>query len=120
MNRIKEIRIKNNLSQKELAEHLNTSQANVSGWECGKWQPPHHILVDLAYRFDVSIDYLLGYDSKKNINLADLDEPTIQILNVIKKLSTSNKYYILGLITANLFNGIPKNSEIDNETEENK
>lgn len=57
---IKELRKKNGLKQSDLAKLLNTSVSNVSGWECGKWQPDQDTLSRLADFFRVSVDYLLG------------------------------------------------------------
>lgn len=60
MNRIRELRKEKNLTQTDLAKRLNTTTSNVSGWECGKWQPDNDTLIKLAEMFNVSIDYLLG------------------------------------------------------------
>lgn len=60
MNRIKILRKKNGVSQQKLAKELHTSQANISAWELGRWQPDQERLKELAKYFNVSIDYLLG------------------------------------------------------------
>lgn len=60
MNRIRELRKAKNLTQGDLAKMLNTTTSNVSGWECGKWQPDNDTLIKLAEIYNVSIDYLLG------------------------------------------------------------
>ena len=60
MNRIRELRKAKNLTQGDLAKMLNTTTSNVSGWECGKWQPDNEALIKLAEVYDVSVDYLLG------------------------------------------------------------
>lgn len=65
MNRIKELRNANKMTQSDLAKRLNTSTSNVSGWECGKWQPDNDALVKLAELFGVSVDYLLGAERHK-------------------------------------------------------
>ena len=42
--RLKELRIKNNLTQAELADALNVGQGTVSDWESGNiWPRPQHI-----------------------------------------------------------------------------
>lgn len=58
--RIKELRQKNNLTQKELGEKLGLTESTVSLYEAGKRKPDPSTLVKLANIFDVSIDYLLG------------------------------------------------------------
>jgi len=60
--RLKELRIEKNLQQKDLAEIINVSKSAVSGWEVGRNQPNYEILMKLASYFEISIDYLLGYN----------------------------------------------------------
>ncbi len=62
MNKIRELRKERKITQGELAEVLNTTTSNVSGWECGKWQPDNDTLIKLAEIFNVSVDELLGRD----------------------------------------------------------
>jgi SOS-response transcriptional repressors (RecA-mediated autopeptidases) len=63
MNRIKLLRLNHNLTQEELCKVINISQASLSGYENGKYEPDNKTLIQLAAYFDVSIDYLLGYDT---------------------------------------------------------
>lgn len=62
MNRIKLLRLTHNLTQEELCKVINISQASLSGYENGKYEPDNKTLIQLAAYFNVSIDYLLGYD----------------------------------------------------------
>ncbi len=59
-NRIKEFRKKNNLTQKDLANFLNTSQSTVSAYESGKTI----LLTSFAYQicsyYKISLDWLCG------------------------------------------------------------
>lgn len=61
MNRIKELRKKNNISQLDLAKELNVSQTAVSHWEIGRSDPDHTTSKQLADMFGVSLEYLLGF-----------------------------------------------------------
>ena len=58
--RLKELRIEKQLSQKELAEMVATGQSSISAWERGEREPLAHQIVLLANFFDCSTDYLLG------------------------------------------------------------
>ena len=58
--RIKELRLDQKFTQKELAKKLNTSNSSVCDWEKGRSQPDLQTLVNIATLFDVSTDYLLG------------------------------------------------------------
>ena len=65
MNRIRELREKANVSQRELAEHLNVTQGTLSSWETGRYRPNPDTLRQLADYFDVSIDHLLMRDKER-------------------------------------------------------
>ena len=60
--RLKELRIEKQLTQKELADLLSTGQSSISAWERGAREPLAHQLVDLARVFECSVDYLLGLE----------------------------------------------------------
>ena len=64
--RIAELRKNRKISQEELADILCTSRQAVSKWERGESDPDIDRLKDLAAYFNVSIDYLLGYDVESN------------------------------------------------------
>ena len=59
-NRIRSLREDNDLTQKEIATILNMSQTGYSKYETGENDVPTKILIDLAYYYNTSIDYLLG------------------------------------------------------------
>ncbi len=62
--RIKELRLEKNLSQKDLAEKLGASQRSISSWETGARQPDFETLEKLTKFFNVTADYLLGFSDK--------------------------------------------------------
>lgn len=62
LDRIKELRERHGISQKELAEMLRISPPSVSNWEHGKTKPTKANLQILAQLFGVSVDYLMGMD----------------------------------------------------------
>lgn len=64
MNRIKELRKLNGLTQNALAKKLGITQANLSGWENNHWQPDKDSLIKMADIFEVSVDYILGRQLK--------------------------------------------------------
>lgn len=65
--RIKELREKAGLTQKELAEKLGLTDGAIGLYEVGKRNPSLSILNKLADFFDVSIDYLLGRTDIPNL-----------------------------------------------------
>lgn len=58
--RIKELRIKSDLTQKELSEKLGLTPKMISFYELGERFPPNDILMKLSEIFGVTTDYLLG------------------------------------------------------------
>lgn len=61
-NRIKELRSKNKLTQRDLAKQLNVSASCLSGWEQGTREPGLCELTQLAATLDTTCDYLIrGY-----------------------------------------------------------
>lgn len=58
--KLKELRQEMGLTQKQLAEKLQTSNSAVCDWERGRTQPDLETLLALAKFFKVSVDYLLG------------------------------------------------------------
>ncbi len=63
-NFIKEIRKRNNLTQKQLADKLNVTYQAVSKWENGKNVPDIAIMMDISKLFNVDIDELLNGENK--------------------------------------------------------
>lgn len=61
MNRIKELRQKNKLSQIELANKIKASNQAISAYENGSREPKEPTWQALANFFNVSVDYLKGY-----------------------------------------------------------
>ena len=76
---IKELRKKNNLTQKGLADKYNVTYQAVSKWENGKNMPDISLIKQMCNDFGISLDELL--DGK------------------IKKKSNYKKYIIIGVIS---------------------
>lgn len=58
--RVKELRLKHNITQGELAEAMGMTATGVSYWESGKAIPNSITLLKLSDYFSVPINYLLG------------------------------------------------------------
>ncbi len=77
--RIKSLRKKENLTQKQLAEKIGVSQRMIGYYESEERFPPHDVLTKLADCFSVSADYLLGRSvtGEPNEQVAPKDEKDI-------------------------------------------
>ena len=63
--RMKEIRENAGLKQKDIAEAMDVSKGSYSMWECGTDTIPLKRLNQFCNYFDVSIDYVVGFNDKK-------------------------------------------------------
>lgn len=61
MKRLRTLREQFGMTQKALADRLDTTQQTVGRWETGRAQPSVAVLRDIAVLFGVSLDYLLGH-----------------------------------------------------------
>ena len=58
--KIKELRVERNLTQKQLAEKIGQGQSTIVYWEKNQQEPTISSLKKLCELFEVSADYLLG------------------------------------------------------------
>ena len=63
--RIKALREDSDITQTEIAQHLNIAQNTYSQYENGKREVPISILVELCRYYHVSSDYILGLTKEK-------------------------------------------------------
>lgn len=59
---IKRLRKKRSMTQEQLAEAMGVTVGAVYKWENGLSMPEIRVLVELADLFEISVDYLLGYE----------------------------------------------------------
>lgn len=63
--RIQDLRIDSDLSQKKIGEILHISQRSYSHYETGSRNIPIEMLIRLADYYDTTIDYLAGRTDNK-------------------------------------------------------
>ena len=64
--RLKELRARDDLTQDDLATLLGGSPGTVGMWETGKRGPDREMLIKIADLFKVSLDYLVGRKTPEN------------------------------------------------------
>lgn len=74
--KIKQLRKREGLSQKELADKLCCSQVAYSRYECGVREPSIEMLKKMSVLFDESIDYIV--DNHKKIELTEEERALIR------------------------------------------
>lgn len=78
--RIKSLRERAGLTQAEIARQLGISRSGVNAWEMGLSVPSTQYIVELAKRFDVSTDYLLGMENTSSVSVKGLTQKQVSVL----------------------------------------
>lgn len=81
--RLKEMREKRGLTQKELAGRILKSPATVSAYESGVQTPPTDVLVSISRVLRVPIAYLAGQVNESSILLESLSEQQKDFLDLL-------------------------------------
>ena len=89
MERLKELRLKKKLLQKDVADYLGVNRTTYVKYETGASQPDNDTLSRLADFFGVSVDYLLGREN----NIAKQD-PLPEYSNIFR--IEKKRYPLLG------------------------
>ncbi len=67
LKRLKDLRIDNDMTQKELADKLGISQQTLSDYEKGKYDLPNDLLLRYGNFFKVSLDYIFERTDNKKV-----------------------------------------------------
>ena len=78
---IKKLRHQKNLTQTQLAQRLGVALSTVASYENQDRMPSIPMLVKLSYEFNVTIEYLLGVNKNKTLDVSDLTDEQILALN---------------------------------------
>ena len=81
--KLRELRIDSNLSQRDIAKKLSVSPSIISGYETGERTPSAENLLALANLYRCSTDYLLGKEknsAKHTLSTEGLSSQQIQVL----------------------------------------
>jgi len=84
-NILKTLRLRNQMTQAQLASKLDMTKSVISAYETGLRLPSYDVLIHISQIFNVSTDFLLGLEQKQEIDLSGLTKDEIDaILNLIK------------------------------------
>lgn len=84
--KLKELRVANNLSQKEVAHKIDVSPSIISGYETGERTPSLENLLALSYLYKCSTDYLLGKENTTPKVTLDTDGLTTEQIHALSSL----------------------------------
>lgn len=79
--RLKEVRIRKKLTQKQVADRISLDTSTISGYENNIKTPSLEVLIKLALLYNVSSDYLLGIDNRPMIYVDGLAQKQVDIIN---------------------------------------
>ena len=86
-NILKTLRLREKMTQAQLANKLGLTKSVISAYETGLRLPSYDILIHIARIYNVSTDYLLGIEQKQEIDLSGLSqEETNALLNLINAM----------------------------------
>lgn len=78
--KIRELRIRHEFTQLQLANKLGLTRSSVNAWEQGISVPSTQYVVELAKIFNVSTDYLLGVEKTSTVNVSGLEVKDVQVV----------------------------------------
>lgn len=106
--RLKETRIRRNLTQKMLADRVNKSVSAISSYELDAQLPPLDVLISIASVLHVSLDYLAGLEKEETYSTKNLTpEQRDLVAAVFKEFScTAESGYQLSAEKLTLLRGI--------------
>ena len=81
--KLKNARVNSKLSRKQIAERIGVTASMIGLYETGERLPSLTVIIKLATQYKVSIDYLLGYNTKSTDTLS-LDGLTDNQIKALK------------------------------------
>lgn len=106
--RLKELRIKKGITQKDLAERVNASPKSMSAYENSGRIPELDVLINIATELDCTLDYLFGISNTPNLNfqqkikvdhyikLVNTNSDKLELYDLIDMLDVKDFYTLLG------------------------
>lgn len=118
--RIKELRLKHNLTQKVFGEIINVSYGHISNIEKGKDIPSERLLNSIILKFPVSAEWLkYGEGSLDNLPIySKLEQLTVEDKNTLQRIfginDINDKHFILFKIVIEMLNkqNLQENSDM--------
>ncbi|THF81187.1 helix-turn-helix domain-containing protein [Cohnella fermenti] len=99
--RLRELRLKRNVSQEEVARHIGITRSAYSHYEINNRQPIYETLIKLAAYFDVSLDYIIGGNApSQSMHIIDLPDATDskEILMLLRGMNHEQRKQSLSLL----------------------
>jgi Predicted transcriptional regulators len=95
MNRLKDLRKENHMSQEELAKIFNVAQNTLSNWERGNREMDTKTVMEISKYFNVSTDYLLGTSNIRQE--MTFDDFSYALYGEVRELNDEEKETLLNM-----------------------
>ncbi len=114
--RIRSLREQRKMSQEELGRRVGRSKSVISSYENNIKIPPLDILIQIAAIFNVSLDYLVGFDKNEMVSVENLTQQQIEVISDIIAVfkDTSAKRSGLSERQLNILNVLMKEFAVHN------
>ena len=101
-NKLKELRGKRRISQRELANVIGVSQQTVASWEVGRTAPSYDFLKQLANYFCVSVNYLLDEDTSNSAREVppSLSDEALKLANGYDRLNNEGQSVLRSMLSS--------------------
>lgn len=102
--KLKLLRIQNQMSQNDVAEYLNISRQAISRWELGRAYPDLDNIVLLCKLYNISIEELIGTQQNEEVvetpnrTVVDSKQSTLEMLGLAVILVLSSHFSFVGVI----------------------
>lgn len=99
-NRLRQLRESTGLNQKDFAASIGLKHTTYNGYETGKHKPKSDILVIIADKYNVTVDYLLGNSNRPTpISESEPISPERKaLLDAIKDLDDDTAQAVLEVV----------------------
>ena len=89
---LKKLRTSKSLTQTQLAQRLWLNKSIISAYENETRTPSLEVLIKLSNEFNVSMEYILGIEREKTIDVTGLSEEQIAVVSsLVELLKKENK-----------------------------
>lgn len=114
---LKNLRLKANLTQKQVASSIGRTQQIIGHWETGYSQPDADTLFTLCDLYGASVDEAFGYTKKSpaptEIGTREYTDKEKSILSDFKKLNQTGRRAACAVVKG--FTSLPEYTESQNE-----
>lgn len=89
--RLKALRLKKDLTQRQVASIFGLRVSSISSYESGDRKPSYGVLIKYASHFHVTTDYILGIEKKQTLDVSGLNDSQISSLVTLIEKYRANK-----------------------------